>query len=386
MMKKIMVKILSFIVVSVLFVPITNVYANEEKTSWIELASIPTKRLTFQSEVIDGKIYTTGGSWNSDYTKKFAHIEVYDPSKNAWTNLPSTPTVRWEFQTEVLDGKLYVIGGSKLGTGELVASTEVYDPTTNTWSKKASMPKVLSDFYGFQTQVVDGKIYAFGVIPDETRTPITEVYDPSTDIWTILAPMPTSRQGFQTEVIDGKIYAIGGYSGPLVGGTISHMDSLSVVEVYDPTTDQWKTLASMSTTRCFFQTEVVAGKIYAIGGLNVKVGEYLGKVLSLTEVYDPSVNKWTTLSDMSTARHVFQTEVIDNKIYAIGGYGPFGPDNDLLSAEAFDPSTNRWTTLPSMKKERSIFQTKVINNVIYAIGGMDVTDMESYAVPTSATK
>jgi N-acetylneuraminic acid mutarotase len=137
------------------------------------------------------------------------------------------PTARWEFQTEVLDGKLYVIGGSKLGTGELVASTEVYDPTTNTWSKKASMPKVLSDLNGFQTEVVDGKIYAFGVIPDETRTPITEVYDPSTDIWTILAPMPTSRQEFQTEVIDGKIYAIGEYSGPLGTNNISRVDSLT---------------------------------------------------------------------------------------------------------------------------------------------------------------
>ncbi|MCQ4936414.1 Kelch repeat-containing protein [Anaerotignum propionicum] len=381
-MKKIMVKILSFVVVSVLFLPITNVYANEEKTSWIELASIPTERFTFQSEVIDGKIYTTGGSWNIDYTKKFAHIEVYEPFTNTWTNLASMPTAREKFQTAVLDGKLYVIGGSKLGTWELVASTEVYDPTTNTWGKKASMPKVLSDLYGFQTEVVDGKIYVFGVIPDGTRTPITEVYDPSTDIWTILAPMPTSRQGFQTEVIDGKIYAIGGYSGPLVAGTISHMDSLSVVEVYDPATDQWKTLAS----RCFFQTEVVDGKIYTIGGWNVKVGEYLGKVLSSTEVYDPSVNKWTTLSDMSTARHVFQTEVIDNKIYAIGGAGPFGPDNNLLSAEAFDTSTNRWTTLPSMKKERTFFQTKVINNVIYAIGGMNVTAMESYTVPISTTK
>ncbi|WP_072743676.1 kelch repeat-containing protein [Anaerotignum propionicum] len=82
--------------------------------------------------------------------------------------------------------------------------------------------------------------------------------------------MPTSRQEFQTEVIDGKIYAIGGYSGPLGTNNISRVGSLSVVEVYDPTTDQWKTLASMSATRCFFQTEVVDGKIYAIGGLERK--------------------------------------------------------------------------------------------------------------------
>lgn len=68
MMKRIVVKILGFVVVSTLLLSSTNVYANEEK-SWIELASIPTERFTFQSEVIDGKIYTTGGSWNSDYTK-----------------------------------------------------------------------------------------------------------------------------------------------------------------------------------------------------------------------------------------------------------------------------------------------------------------------------
>jgi N-acetylneuraminic acid mutarotase len=150
--------------------------------------------------------------------------------------------------------------------------------------------------------------------------------------------------GFQTEVVDGKIYAIGGYSGAFIGNP-SRIDSLSSAEVYDPSTDKWTTLASMSATRCYHQTEVIDGKIYAIGGWDVKVGEARGRILSSTEVYDPSTNKWTTLSDMSTARYFFQTEVIDDKIYAIGGFGPFSTADRLSSIEVLiHPRINgrRW--------------------------------------------
>jgi len=37
-----------------------------------------------------------------------------------------------------------------------------------------------------------------------------EVYDTSKDTWTMLHSMPTTRSNFLTEVVDGKIYAIGG--------------------------------------------------------------------------------------------------------------------------------------------------------------------------------
>lgn len=103
-------------------------------------------------------------------------------------------------------------------------------------------------------------------------------------------------------------------------GCNSSFDSISSAEVYDPSTDKWTTLASMPTTRCWFQTEVINGKINAIGGHNVKVGDSKGKSLSSTEVYDPSTDKWTTLASMSTVRRAFQTEVINNKIYVFGGF------------------------------------------------------------------
>lgn len=77
--------------------------------------------------------------------------------------------------------------------------------------------------------------------------------------------MSMARDYFGTEVINGKIYAIGG----------QNSSSLSAVEVYDPNTDVWEALESMSTPRTGLQTEVINGKIYAIGG----------RALSSMEVY-----------------------------------------------------------------------------------------------------
>ncbi|HBF65317.1 MAG TPA: hypothetical protein DDW34_05700 [Clostridium sp.] len=144
----------------------------------------------------------------------------------------------------------------------------------------------------------------------------------------------------------------------------------------------------MTTPRSGFQTEVIDGKIYAIGGHNVKIGDSKGKSLSSTEVYDPYTDKWTPLASMSTVRRAFQTEVVDDKIYAIGGFNTYNLDldNELSSVEVYDPSNDKWTPLASMSKKRGCFHTEVIEKVIYAIGGMNDTSMESYAVPANATK
>lgn len=78
----------------------------------------------------------------------------------------------------------------------------------------------------------------------------------------------------------------------------------------------WITLTSMSAGRSDFQMEVINGKIYTMGGIDN------GVINNSTEVYDPVINQWTTLASMSTSRAMFQTEVINGKIYAMGGTMP----------------------------------------------------------------
>ncbi|MFW6678782.1 kelch repeat-containing protein [Lacrimispora sp. AGF001] len=265
-----------------------------------------------------------------------------DNVKMGWTTLAPMSKSRDCFQTEVIDGKLYAIGG-----GGGASTAEVYDPTTNSWTTLAPMSDTR---YRFQTEVIDGKIYAIGGNNGKGNLSSAEVYNPATNSWTTLANMSEARIDFQTKVIDGKIYAIGGYN---------DIRALSTAEVYDPTTNKWTTLAPMSEARKVFQTEVIDGKIYAMGGGN-------GNGSISAEVYDPTTNKWTRLANMSEYRAYFQTEVINGKIYAIGGNKI---NYCISSAEVYDPTTNSWTTLAPMSAGRGYLQSEVIDGKLYAIGG-----------------
>ena len=164
----------------------------------------------------------------------------------------------------------------------------------------------------FQTAVVNGKIYAIGGNSDNKALLSVEEYDPQINKWVKKAPMATPRIAFQAQSIAGKIYAIGGYN----NGDGSMNTELSSVEEYDPKSNRWAAKKTMHTPRYDFQTEVINGEVYAIGGSSE--AQYFTS-LSAVEVYIPSDNVWLYEETMTTSRLFFQTEVLDNKIYAIGG-------------------------------------------------------------------
>jgi N-acetylneuraminic acid mutarotase len=122
----------------------------------------------------------------------------------------------------------------------------------------------------------------------------------------------------------------------------------------------WTTKAPMLTARAGLAAAVVNNIIYAIGGYN-------GRELSTNEAYDPSTNTWTTKRSMLTARQEFAVAVVNNIIYAIGGW-----NNGYLSTnEAYNPSTDTWTTKAPMLTAREGLAAAVVNNIIYAIGGFN---------------
>ena len=192
--------------------------------------------------------------------------------------------------------------------------------------------------------------------------------DNSTDKWITKASMKDPRRDFRTEVINGKIYAIGGHINK--GSQTS-----ASVEEYDPASNQWTQKSAMLNDRADFSTEVVNGKIYAMGGYD-KMDQKLVSV----EEYDPAVDKWVSKKSMHTPRFFFQTEVIDGKIYALGGGDNDGKASNTV--EEYDPLTDTWTAKASMHYARIHFQTEVIDGKIYAIGGLSSTGqtdtMEEY--------
>lgn len=290
---------------------------------------------------------------------------AFAATTDSWVTKASMSSPRKNFQTEIVNGKIYAIGGSN-SSNQMLSSVEEYDPAANMWTTKAPMSSPRNNF---QTAVVNGKIYAIGGNNNGVLSSVEE-YDPTSNTWTTKANMSISRDDFQTSVVNGKIYAIGGLYD-------------SSVEEYDPALNKWTTKASMSTSRAEFQTEVVNGKIYAIGGHSSNT-----VFLSSVEEYDPTSNIWVIKTPMSVPRAGFQTEVINGKIYALGGNSG---KSSLATIEEYDLASDIWTIKASMSVERDYFQTKVINGKIYAINGRnylpsktsDLSSAEEYDLSTN---
>jgi N-acetylneuraminic acid mutarotase len=177
--------------------------------------------------------------------------------------------------------------------------------------------------------------------------------------WEILPPMLISRGWAGAVVEGGKIYVIGGCSS---SKPQQFRNASNVLEVYDPKTNTWEKLASMSMSRVGPAVASLNGKIYVFGGFN----EYTWSANDTMEIYDISTNTWSFGPSMPTPRSWMKAVVLNNKIYVIGGVG-YGYRRDV---EIFDPATNTWEIgTPILPRERYLHAVISYNNKIYVIGG-----------------
>jgi N-acetylneuraminic acid mutarotase len=187
------------------------------------------------------------------------------------------------------------------------------DVAENSWVSKASMQVARSNL---GVAAVNGKIYAIGGSAENGFVGTNEEYDPETDTWTYKKPMPTPRYDFGIAVYQNKIYCIGGSSS---GGYFSNESIKGVNEVYDPETDTWEIKEPIPTPRRGLGANVVNGKIYLIGGYVPDSSSSTGfSVLSLNEVYDPEMDSWTMKAEVPTAASSSVSAVVDSKIYVLG--------------------------------------------------------------------
>lgn len=115
----------------------------------------------------------------------------------------------------------------------------------------------------------------------------------------------------------------------------------------------------MSTARWVFASGVVNDKIYVFGGYNG---------LSSVEEYNPTTKTWTTKTPMSVGRNYPRAAVFDNKVYVIGGMS-----NNTVSV--YDPSNDGWQTAAAMSTSRAMPGVAVYNNMIYVFGGYHPTSV-----------
>ena len=165
---------------------------------------------------------------------------------------------------------------------------------------------ITSHRFGFE------RLYVVGGTNGSTTINLSSVerYDPATNAWEAVAPIDTGRRSLGVATIDGKLYAAGG-----TDGTQTHAPApSSPMQRYDPASNRWKAMASMSPTRYGLGVEALDGKVYAVGGA-VSYGS-----LSSVERYDAATDIWEAVAPMGTKRRAVGVAVLDGKLHAVGGH------------------------------------------------------------------
>ncbi len=259
----------------------------------------------------------------------------------------------------------------------------------NMWAELAPM-NLARSYFG--AVVLDGKIYAIGgcdqvatggseIMPASSYTGgvigTNEVYDPNANNWTSEAPMPTPREGFAIAVYQGEIYCIGGstQSPPYGWG-----GAIGVNEMYDPSTNKWQEEAPMPYPVSGLQANVVDGKIYCIGGI-----EASGTGSQANQVYDPATNTWSENAPIPTSTFGYATATFDGKIYIINGidwYSMYGLD----ITQIYNPQNNTWSLGAPPPHPAKGFEEETEGNYVGAATTGVMAPERIYAIGSSYTQ
>ncbi|XGW15055.1 hypothetical protein V3C99_000939 [Haemonchus contortus] len=129
--------------------------------------------------------------------------------------------------------------------------------------------------------VLDGCLYAVGGVHNHAVLDTVERFDPRVGRWEDVCSMSTPRYNHGSAVLHGQFYAVGGCN--------ENFNHLSSAEKFDLRANKWTPVADMSCSRDALGLAAVNGKLYAIGGFDH----------SLVEVYDPETNQWEYHSNMN---------------------------------------------------------------------------------------
>ena len=392
---------------------ITHIDPGADSPAWDDLQGMPTDRYGHEAIAFDGDIYVFGGRDNNDDVVDI--LEVYDPDDNTWSNqYEQLPVERYDFEAVLHDELIYLFGGVD-ASGDPLDVVDVYDPADDSWSTTEPMPTsrsapaagVIEGTNAYNASHRSVILVAGGVDENGDPTPVVEEYDPDTDSWTVRTPMHQARfaaasaafdvpydPGFQKrqlwiaggETVDGEVDDITTYIHDLEykrrlselpeprydHSAASWNDRIYIVAgrhegnhqsswAFDPETGSYIDMPDLPQIQNGLGTAALGKYVYAIGGES-EFGTAIGDVWAL----DPVEQTWSQKASMSSRKHPAVT-VVDDRIYAIGGYS----NGTRQSVEVYDPDEDNWSSGPSLNDARTAAMATVHQGDLYVLGGVD---------------
>jgi len=221
------------------------------------------------------------------------------------------------------DGRVLIAGGLPLSGSDISALTtcEVFDPVQKQFSPTGTLSVPRAGHTA--TPLMDGRVLVVGgrdstclfqCSPTAWRS--AEIYDPATGTFTPAGAMAQARFDHTATLLpNGKVIIAGGTTPDLPNADIS-----SLVEVYDPSTNQFQTVGTMLRPRSNHTATLLGdGRVLLAGGMTYGHGENTIATATV-EAFDPVTGQsQLAVSGVTTRYHHAAVRLSSGEVLLVGG-------------------------------------------------------------------
>jgi hypothetical protein len=179
-----------------------------------------------------------------------------------------------------------------------------------------------------------------------------ERYEASSGQWSVVAPMGIARSSLGACVIAGEIYASGGID--------ANREGLEDVEKYSPSSDTWSAMAPLLGLRSNHAAVAMGSAMYVLGGYDEAMAE-TARVLR----YDSAQDAWREVASMPAARIELAACAVGSDIFAFGGEGERVAQSSVFK---YDTVADIWSTLAPMPVAGYGLCASVLDGLVYIVG------------------
>ena len=220
------------------------------------------------------------------------------------------------------------------------------------------------NFFGLKEYIVQGAIYVAAGFDGRDRLSSIEAYNPLHRKWSEVARFKVELSSPACAEMGGKMY--------ITGGKNAKNHAVATVVFFDPLLAEITETTDLDMARFGHGLVMLDDHIYAVGGYGDD-----GKRTKHVERYSERTQKWERVSELLEVRSALGCDALRGKIYVAGGYGPQPADNThgtnvpVKQTEVYDPETKEWQKVADLTVPRAHVCCVAFQDKLWAIGGYD---------------